>query len=128
MKYVSIAACALMLVGCGTTITEVRTVEVPKPIPFCPAPPAVSSVPPNGFLVDKLTDDDIKDPGKIAQSYKYDMLFLREMISVYQQIIDQYQSTSQDFEKTNQLINELYSKMNAELARQNEAAKKRKDQ
>lgn len=113
-----------LLVGCQTTTPEIKTIHVPKPFPFCPAPPQVPSEPSTGFQVDKLTEADKQDPGKVAQAYKHDMLFLRRITDIYSEILSQYKLTSQNFEKTKKLIDELFSKMDEEVKQQNETAKK----
>lgn len=122
-KQLLITTLCVVLTGCATAGIEIRTVEVPKPIPFIPAPPEVPKQPPNGFLVDKLTDQDLNDPGKVAQSYKYDMLWLREINEIYIQILELYKSGSQDLEKTKILIDQLYQKMQEQVKKQNETNK-----
>jgi hypothetical protein len=98
------------LSGCFHHAVVREPVNVEVPIPFCPAPPAVVKC---DFLVDKLTDADINDPGKVGQAYKADMVCLRGAYDVHNQILDQYTKTSQSFEEVQKRIRELADKMKA---------------
>ena len=86
----------LLLTGCATTEQPIKTVYVDKPVYSCPAPP---TVPQHVYEVDKLTDKDKTDPGKVAQAYKADMLYLRKMEPIYRGILKQYEDAHKAAEK-----------------------------
>lgn len=92
---------ALLLTGCGVAPT--RTVEVSKPIPYCPAPPAVQSC---TFYVDQLAPADAADPGKVAQAYKLDMACLRSTDLMLRKIIAAYQDVSVKAEDVERMLQE----------------------
>lgn len=102
-------AVSVLLAGCGTTVIKKEIVTVDKPVPFIPAPP---SVPPCVSQVDKLVPEDAKDPGKVGQAYKYDMVCYRQRIRILELILDQYKAGSQNFDKINEEITALYAKIN----------------
>lgn len=105
-------AVALTLSGCAfdqKVVIQKELVPVDKPVPFIPKPP---TVPPFVSQVDLLKADDIKDPGKIAVAYKYDMTQLRALISIYQLILQQYTLSSTDFDAVNAEIDKLYAQVN----------------
>jgi hypothetical protein len=102
---ITLALCCAALAGCATTEPVVRTVTVDKPIPFCPTPPNVPTV---EYKVDALTMDDLKDPGKVGQAYKYDMLALRQQLRIYQQILSEYAKASQNFDAVKAEIDKAY--------------------
>lgn len=123
MKTIFALILALFLVGCGTnTVIKKEIVTVDKPIPYVPKPPVVPTF---DSLVDKLTDEDIKDPGKVGQAYKYDMMFLRKTNDIMRQILQQYSSSSLDFDKINEEITKIYADINkAESKAVEDASKK----
>ena len=94
------------LSGCAaTTQYVIKTVPVDKPILVCPAPPSLENY---EFEVNNLKPEDAKDPGKVAQAYKADMLYLRKMESVYKDIIKKYEEASKDAEKARQEIDKIF--------------------
>lgn len=123
MKTIFALILALFLVGCGTnTVIKKEIVTVDKPIPYVPKPPVVPTF---DSLVDKLTDEDIKDPGKVGQAYKYDMMFLRKTNDIMRQILQQYNSSSLDFDKINEEITKIYADINKAEAKAVEDASKK---
>lgn len=128
MKFISTLIICLALAGCGSQVViKKEVVTVDRPVAFVPVPPFV---PKFDSQVDKLTDADITDPGKIGQAYKYDMFALRSLNKIYESILDQYKKSSQDFDKINEQVKQLVSDINtAEASRvkaiADEAAKKR---
>lgn len=122
MKYIAIVLASLLFVGCGSTIVKTEIVTVDKPVPYVPKPPVV---PPFVSKVDQLTNDDVKDPGKVGQAYKYDMTALRQLLSIYVLIIAQYDSSSQNFDEINAQIDKIYADINsAQTKAADEAVKK----
>lgn len=110
--YLILAVVAVVLSGCGATIPlepVIQTQIVDKPIPYCPAPPAVPQI--DYYRVDKLTPADINDPGKVGQAYKYDMTFLRNVVRLQQLIIQQYSDTSKNSAATKDEIDKLYQQI-----------------
>lgn len=116
-------AVTLALSGCAfdqKIVIQKEIVTVDKPIPFVPKPP---TVPPFVSQVDQLTMADAIDPGKVGIAYKYDMTQLRALISIYKMILDQYNMSSQDFDKINAEIDKMYTQLNqAEAAKVQEIA------
>lgn len=101
-----IIALALSLVGCFETLpAKKEIVIVEKPVPFIPKPP---EVPKFTSEVDKLTAEDIKDPGKVGQAYKHDMTALRKLQVIYELILDQYRQSSENFDQINMEIDKLF--------------------
>ena len=96
------------LSGCFHHATRevVRTVEVP--VPYCPPPPVIS---PYSYQVDALTPQDVTDPGKVGQAYKADMTYLRDMEEIYKMILQQYKSTSTNFDEVTKRLRELATKI-----------------
>lgn len=98
---------AITLSACGTNPPRpgpVQIVTVDKGVPSCPAPP---TVPKYDFLVDKLAPVDASAPGKVAQSYVYDMTLARSLLRIQQMIIDEYAKVHQDFSKVQTEIDKL---------------------
>lgn len=103
-----------ILVGCASTPTpEVRIVTVDKPIPMCPIPPTIPTI---EYEVDKLTNLDKVDPGKVGQAYKYDMLYLRNAVRLYQMILDEYKKTSGNFDQVKLEIDKVFKAATAPTA------------
>jgi hypothetical protein len=89
---IRILVIALLLTGCATTSpTVIQPVTVNKPVLSCPPPP---DLPVFTSLVDKLTEQDIANPGTIGQAYVKDMVLLRHLIRQYQQILQEYKQIS----------------------------------
>lgn len=103
---ITVLASSLLLAGCPAVLpvrTEIVTVN--KPVPFIPPPP---TVPKFESQVDKLTLDDANDPGKVGQAYKYDMTALRNLVKIYQMILDTYSAGAQNFDQVNKEIDQLF--------------------
>lgn len=111
MKKLLVAAMvALALSGCAfNEPPKQQIIYVNKPVPYIPPPPVV---PKFESQVDKLTDDDAKDPGKVGQAYKYDVIALRKLVSIYDAILAQYQASSASFDAVNAEIDKLTKQLN----------------
>lgn len=109
MKHIlvtTVIVSSLLLSGCfGVLPVKKEVVQVAKPVLVIPKPP---EVPAAEWEVDKLTIDDAKDPGKIGQAYKHDMLEARQLLKIYQMIVDGYKTSSQTFDQVNKEIDQLY--------------------
>lgn len=106
---ISLALC-VALVGCACDpIIKTETVYVDKPIPFVPKPP---DVPKFVSKVDTLAPTDISDPGKVGQAYKYDVIALRNLLRIHEQILAQYSSSSVNFDDIQKQIDQIYSDIN----------------
>jgi len=71
VRLIGIAILLSILVGCGTTtpIVEVQTVKVP--IYMCPTNHSEINRPERPVLmIEFLTPEDMKDPGKVVKAYK----------------------------------------------------------
>lgn len=113
MKTLLLLPIIIGISGCFHTAVVREPVPVEVPIPFCPAPPKGIQC---EFLVDKLTAEDVTDPGKVGQAYKADMLCLRGAYDVHTLILEQYGKTSQSFEEAQKRIKALSEKMKAASA------------
>ena len=111
MKLLCLLMCVVALTGCEPkhTVVKKEVVTVDRPVAFIPPPP---KVPEFVSQVDKLTDVDIADPGKVGQAYKYDMFVLRSLVNVYRTILNQYESSSQDFDENNKRISQMVVDIN----------------
>lgn len=107
MKYIIMA---LILTGCAEQ--QIKLVEVNKPIPMCPKPPAIPTC---DFRVDQLSDVDQQNPGKVGEAYKYDMTCLRAVYGINQLVIAEYEKTSQNFDAVGELINQSFKSLNANI-------------
>lgn len=101
----------LFLVGCADTQYVVKTQIVDKPVLVCPAPPTIEPI---EFQVSKLTAEDAKDPGKVAQAYKADMLYLRRMEGVYNDIIKTYKEAAEAAAKARESVDKIFQNKAAE--------------
>lgn len=88
---------------------------VDKPVFICPKPP---EVPQYTFLVDQLTPADQTDPGKVGQAYVHDMIILRETDRILRSILQQYTTTSVNFEQVRQQVDKLIEKTSKPLEKQ----------
>jgi hypothetical protein len=105
-----VAISAIALSACAVSPPRpgpVQVVTVDKAVPYCPAPPVV---PQYSYMVDKLVPADISDPGKVAKSYVYDVTELRAQVKIYQEILDEYNKTHQDFTAVQADIDKLQVK------------------
>lgn len=95
-----------LLAGCaGQMQYAVKTVIVDKPVLVCPAPPQLDNY---DFEVSKLKPEDAKDPGKVAQAYKADMLYLRRMEGVYKDIIKKYSDAADEAAKARAEVDKIF--------------------
>lgn len=113
MKYALALLAAVVLSGCQSMAIQKEVVTVDRPVAFVPKPP---DVPAFQSEVDKLTDADIDDPGKIGMAYKYDMVNLRARDKIFQAILEQYRVSSANFDKINDDIKKLIEQINAQEA------------
>ena len=87
-KTLIVCVLAAMLSACAH---DIKLVPVDKPIPIIPVPPVV---PQCDYMVDKLTADDAKIPGKVGEAYKYDMTCARATNSMLRQIVNAYKEAA----------------------------------
>lgn len=110
MRVVTAILLSLALTGCATkVVVQKEIVTVERPVPFVPPPPVV---PKYDSQVEKLTDADVADPGKVVQAYKYDITALRGSVAIYESILDQYKASSQNFDQINIQIKQLFDQLN----------------
>lgn len=110
MKVLLVLFATLALTGCASkVVVQKEIVTVDRPVPFVPPPPQVPKI---DSQVEKLTDADIADPGKVVQAYKYDITALRGLVAIYQSILQQYAASSQNFDQVNLQIKQLFDQIN----------------
>lgn len=97
----------LAITACSPTkyVVKKEIVTVSKPVPYCPAPPEVDTY---EYWVDQLTDEDVKDPGKVGQAYKHDMIILRQNDATLRAIIQQYKEISTSFSGVQEQIDNIF--------------------
>jgi hypothetical protein len=100
---IALSACAMFTQRPG----PVQVVTVDKAVPYCPAPPVV---PQYSRMVDKLVPTDVSDPGKVVTAYVYDVTVLRTQVKIYQEVLDEYNKTHQDFTAVQAEIDKLQVK------------------
>jgi len=106
LSLIACAACSVVLASCASTPSvRIQTVTVDKPIPFIPPPPIL---PPFHSYVDQLTPASIADPGSVGVAYRLDMLQLRQLYSIQEEILALYRNSSSDFTEIIDKINHLY--------------------
>lgn len=108
-KLASIFCVALLLSACGgNPVKDVDVQQVKVPFLYCPAPPRVQRP---VLVIDQLSPADQTDPGKVAQAYKASFIQLRGYVENLEQILRQYDSTSQEFEDLRKQVRELYPEL-----------------
>lgn len=106
LVYMSALFGGLIMGGCESNPPrKVEVVTVDKPVLYIPTPPTIPQVP---YMVDQLTPEDVKDPGKVGMAYKHDMFLLRGLVTIQNDILDQYRKSSVDFTNVNKAIDQLY--------------------
>lgn len=87
------ALAAVLLAGCGgTTKLRTETVEVVRPVLFCPAPDYEALDRPQSLAIDDITAD--MPVGEVAIRYKATVLQLQGYIQRLERSLDQYEDTS----------------------------------
>lgn len=84
MNKLLIAIAAVGIVGCTPPtkyIVKPELVEVKLPIPYCPSVEEFAPMEPIVLETLKLTEEDKKDPGKVARAYQIDMIALTQRVS-----------------------------------------------
>lgn len=95
----------LFLTACGSLPTKTEIQYVDRPILFCPAPPVTERP---ILLIDQLTDEDKKDPGKVAQIYKAAIKQLTNHVEELELIIDRYDETSKQYDDLRRIVDERF--------------------
>jgi hypothetical protein len=94
MRYLPLITACILLTACHPdAIIKPQLVYVNKPVWYCPIPPTVAAI---NLNTPTLTPADQKDPGKVAQYYKADMLILMDSVAQYQAIVEQYRKSSEE--------------------------------
>lgn len=91
MKKILALASLLMVTACAMPIVQPQIVTVDKPVISCPIPP---TIPPISLYTKKLKASDVKNPGKVVQYYKADIVQLYEQNQQLRTILNQYKSLS----------------------------------
>lgn len=94
---------ALLLVGCGSAPVKLRTetVEVFKPILYCPAPKWNELDRPE-LAIHQLTTDQAQSPGEVAKHYKATVRQLEDYANRLERALQQYDSTNAAYEELRQ--------------------------
>lgn len=88
------ALVAVFLVGCGGGGVKLRTetVEVVRPVLYCPAPDYEALDRPASLAIDSITTN--MSPGEVAIRYKATVRQLQDYIQRLETTLDQYEDTS----------------------------------
>jgi len=89
-------------VGCGTTAVKLRTetVEVFKPILYCPAPKWEDINRPDILPIDGISDD--SSPGEVAKRYKATVKELQGYVRRLELSLEKYDATNSAYEQLRQ--------------------------
>ena len=103
----AVAVVVLLLTGCvkQDVVKEVEIQEVKVPFLYCPAPPRVSRP---VLIINTLSPADLTDPGKVAQAYKASFIQIRGYAENLEQILQQYNETSEAYEDLRNQMKELH--------------------
>lgn len=96
-----------IVAGCSW-IQPPKVVAVSKPLMWCPAPPKMPNI---EYEVDKLSPSDENDPGKVGKAYKHDMMALRALVAMYQEVWKGYESFGILSQQTNKEINDAFDSL-----------------
>ena len=112
-KTIAVIAAALLLAGCngGQNVRDIEVQEVKVPFLYCPAPPRVQRP---VLVIESLSPADRADPGKVAQAYKASFIQLRGYTENLEQILKQYDATSQEFDDLRNQMREMYPEADIE--------------
>ena len=83
--------------GCASGRTKIEQVQVP--VLVCPAPPIVKRP---DLEIYKLTEQDLNDPGKVAQAVKITLVQLQSYSILLETIIRTYKNTSEAYDELRQ--------------------------
>jgi len=106
-KIVTVLLLGIFMTGCSTMNGAVKTdvKYVYKPLLVCPAPPAMEKP---LLLIDQLSEEDKKDPGKVAQAYKASVKQLTNYLNDLELVVKQYDATSKQYEELKKIVDEQY--------------------
>ena len=107
IKIATVLAAVLLLAGCNgnQNVRDIDIQEVKVPFLYCPPPPRVQRP---TLVIEQLSPADQTDPGKVAQAYKASFIQLRGYTENLEQILQQYNATSSEFEDLRKQMRELY--------------------
>jgi hypothetical protein len=99
VRVVLVALLATMIVGCGTNSVKLRTetVEVVRPILYCPAPNREELNRPDALPIDSITSE--TPVGEVAVRYKATVKILQNYIKRLELSLDQYDNTNAAYEE-----------------------------
>lgn len=88
---------SFFLISCESIPTKVEQVQVP--VLICPKPPDIEKP---DLEIYKLTEEDRKDPGKVAQAIKITLIQLQSYGVLLETIVKTYKNTSEEYDKLRQ--------------------------
>jgi len=99
VKIISVSILVTLLAGCGANPVKLRTetVEVVRPVLYCPAPNYNELARPDSLPIDSITPD-MKD-GEVAIRYKATVKMLQQYIQRLELGLEQYDDTSSALEE-----------------------------
>lgn len=96
-----------LLSGCALTQERVRVEyrDVVKPVLTCPAPPTITRP---HLPIDDLTEEDKKNPDKVAKAYKATVKVLQGYGIQLETALKKYDDISKKYEALRSRVNELF--------------------
>lgn len=95
----------VLLLGCSTPQpTKQEIVYVDRPIPVIPPPPVVPIIP---LETATLTASDAATPGVVGRAYVRDLIVLKTLNEILRDIVEQYRTSSTNFEEIEKRIKQL---------------------
>lgn len=93
------------LTGCLNKNTRDRPPEIVRtPILFCPAPPGLDTrVDELDLYINDLTDEDLKDPGKVVQAFRADVYQLMKGRKEDTKVLKKYEDLSKKLDELKDL-------------------------
>lgn len=98
IKLLAIPVISIALVGCGHVRLKTETVEVYKPILYCPAPNWDELARPV-LAIDTMTPRQRKDLGEVAKHYKATVKQLIDYSYRLERELEQYDKTNEAYAK-----------------------------
>jgi hypothetical protein len=107
MVRIAAAFLVLLLAGCGSNPVKLRTetIEVVRPILYCPAPNYEELKRPDALPIDMITSE--TPDGEVAVRYK-------ATVKMLQQYIDRLELTLKQYDDTNSALDDLRNKLGLE--------------
>ena len=109
MAKLVLVAIILSLTACGGWRTKIDQVQVP--VLVCPKPPEIKRP---ELEIYKLTDEDMNDPGKVAQAVKITLVQLQSYGILLETVLETYKNTSEAYDDLRQELENRFPEVTPE--------------